>query len=337
MSLAVDRVSQQGIALIFAVALSVAGGYAEAQQRQRPLNPPSNQTQQQQAAPDNRGTEQVPFVVKETPRERSAEERKETQEKSELDRKLTGYTSDLATYTQLLFVATVLLAILTGALAIAAFSQIREGRRSIKAAEDAAKAAAASATHLESSTAQAARSADAMEDVAEAMTANVTNTRQLIDRQREYAQMQMRAYLSVIIGAAIYQESGKDIRFEAKPIVVNTGHTPAQNVMMNLRAEILPVPFPAGFTFPLLTQAQGGAEIGPRQDRLLSAIVDGFVLDPDTPRIMRGQGHTLTVWGTITYTDVFGDPHTTKFGQILTWLPNGQIFGLYTAEHNNSD
>ena len=82
-------------ALLLAVALIVASGDATAQQRQRTLNRPPNEAQQQQAAPDNRGTDQIPFVVKEIPRERSAEERKEADEKSELDRKLAGYTSDV--------------------------------------------------------------------------------------------------------------------------------------------------------------------------------------------------------------------------------------------------
>jgi hypothetical protein len=124
-------------ALIGAIALLILSGYAVAQQRQ--LQQPRNQPTQQQTAPDNRGTDQVPFVVKELPRERADEERKEAREKSELDRKLTGYTADLATYTQWLFGATLLLALLTGGLAGSAFWQIRDSRAAIKAARDSAK------------------------------------------------------------------------------------------------------------------------------------------------------------------------------------------------------
>jgi hypothetical protein len=58
---------------------------------------------------------------------------------------LTEYTGDLAFYTKYLFLATLLLASLTGALALAAFLQMRDSRKSSTAAETAAKAAERSA------------------------------------------------------------------------------------------------------------------------------------------------------------------------------------------------
>jgi hypothetical protein len=93
-----------------------------------PLNQTQNRESQQQAAPDNHETQQIPLVIKELPRERTPEETRQRQEKAELDRKLTEYTSDLADYTKALFSATVVLAIVTGLLATAAFLQIRAGR-----------------------------------------------------------------------------------------------------------------------------------------------------------------------------------------------------------------
>src|SRR5215468_9811101 len=72
-------------ALIVMIALSSVGT-ADAQQRQRtsPQPLPTKPNQQQQTIPDNRGTDQVPLVVKEVPRERTAEERKEAQDKSDV-------------------------------------------------------------------------------------------------------------------------------------------------------------------------------------------------------------------------------------------------------------
>jgi hypothetical protein len=98
------------------------------------------QTDQQNASADNRGTDQVPFVVKELPRERSEEEKLTHKEKAALDRRLTEYTGNLASYTKALFIGTLALAALTGALAFAAFFQTRDSRKSIAAAETAAKA-----------------------------------------------------------------------------------------------------------------------------------------------------------------------------------------------------
>jgi hypothetical protein len=135
------------LALIGATALLILIGHAVAQQRQ--LQQPRNQPNQQQAAPDNRGTDQVPFVIKELPRQRTDDEKTEAQEKSELDRKLAGYTADLATYTKWLFAATLLLAGLTGGLAIAAFLQMRDARKSIDANVRLANAAETTIRHVE--------------------------------------------------------------------------------------------------------------------------------------------------------------------------------------------
>ncbi len=96
-----------------------------------PLSQPKQEPYEQQTTPENRGTEQIPFVIKELSRERTQEETKQREEKAELDRKLTAYTSDLARDTEKLFGATVGLAIVTGALALAAFLQIRAGRIAI--------------------------------------------------------------------------------------------------------------------------------------------------------------------------------------------------------------
>jgi hypothetical protein len=140
--------------LIAVAALIVLGGSATAQKvisptpnapaatpSPAPLDQPVRQTDQQQAPPDNRGTDQIPFIVKELPRERSEEEKTDAKEKAALDRRLTEYTGDLAWFTKALFISTLALATVTGALALAAFLQARDSRKSIAAAETAAKAA----------------------------------------------------------------------------------------------------------------------------------------------------------------------------------------------------
>lgn len=110
-----------------------------AEQSQQPQKPQPNQ---EQFNPYNRGTEQAPVVVKSIPEQKTSEEAKAEQEKAELDRKAVQLTADLAKYTLLLFVTTAGLTFVTGALAVAAFRQIGEGKRGAVAAEDAAKTAA---------------------------------------------------------------------------------------------------------------------------------------------------------------------------------------------------
>jgi hypothetical protein len=113
------------------------------------LNEPNHQSDLQQPKPEERGTEQIPFVVKVVPSEPTPEAEIQSKEKSEFDRKLANFTGDLAFYTKCLFGATVFLALVTGSLALVAFFQMRDARKSITASEKLANAAVAHAGHAE--------------------------------------------------------------------------------------------------------------------------------------------------------------------------------------------
>lgn len=86
-----------------------------------------------------------------------------------------------------------------------------------------------------------------------------------------------------------------------------------------------------------LVKLTGGTVVGPNQDRTLGALIDEWVDDNRVSGIKEGTDGALCVWGTVDYEDVFGNPHFTNFCQILTWLPNGQVLGYYTPQHNDSD
>lgn len=147
---------------------------------------------------------------------------------------------------------------------------------------------------------------------------------------------QMRAYLCVQIGLGIYQERDKNLRFEAKPLLVNTGNTPAYNVRYKARAAILPVPLPDNFEFPLPEKEVGQATVGSQQNATLNAIVDDYCDDADVERIKHAEGEALFVWGTVTYQDIFGNSQHTHFCQYLVWLLNGNVFGFYVPGHNDA-
>jgi hypothetical protein len=95
---------------------------------------PRAQYYEQYKPSEKRGTEQIPFIVKVIPGERSPEERKRDTDKAEIDRQTVEFTRDLAGYTNRLFWATVCLAAFTGSLALAAFFQMHDARKSIYAA-----------------------------------------------------------------------------------------------------------------------------------------------------------------------------------------------------------
>lgn len=190
---------------------------------------------------------------------------------------------------------------------------------------------------MQASIAQASRAAEAMERVANDMAVSATAARDSVDVLRERTAQQMRAYLTVIIGQALYQERAKNIKFEGKPMLVNTGHTPARKVAYKARAAILPYEMLRDFAFPLPAEVTGASVMGPQQSALLSAIVADFVPDNEVPIIKSGAAkRALHVWGTVYYEDIFGENHETKFCQILTWQPDGKIFGYFAPGHNDA-
>jgi hypothetical protein len=155
---------------------------------------------------------------------------------------------------------------------------------------------------------------------------------------RASEQRQLRAYISVTVGGALFQEGPKNLKFEARPQIINTGRTPAHHVRSIIRAAILPFPLPPDFEFPLPEEFSGGAVLGPQQTFILHGIVDDFVAEEEVEAIKPGtNGRALSAWGTVSYQDVFGTSHHTNFAQSLIWLPNGNIYGYYSTNHNDAD
>lgn len=188
---------------------------------------------------------------------------------------------------------------------------------------------------LEKSVAEATRSAAAMEKIATEMTVSSKAATASVSA----INMQMRAYLCVVIGSGTYQEREKNLRFEVRPLLINAGHTPAHNVSFRAKAAILPFPLPADFAFPLPDKSTAQALLGPHQNAILGATVDDFCEDSDIETVKRGDASkTLYIWGVVNYEDVFGASRYTNFCQILTWLTDGKTtWGYYVDRHNDAN
>lgn len=165
---------------------------------------------------------------------------------------------------------------------------------------------------MERSIAESGRAASAMEDVSRHFAENVAIVK---DRSAK----QMRAYVSVLVHSGVYQEREKGFYFEGKPMMLNMGNTPAHNVRYRATADILPIQIPSDFPFPLPERASSAATLGPHQNFIMGARVGTFYDDRDVFAIKNATGRALYVWGIITYEDIFGDAHHTKFCQIITW------------------
>ena len=256
---------------------------------------------------DQRGTEQSPLVVKtlvspKTQEETSRDE-EERKQKSENDRNIVHLTFALA-------------AIAFGQLLVYAY-QAHKLRQTVRSAGEQSQA-------MERHIGEASRSANAMEKIAAVIQ---TGNAAII-----------RAYISVVIGTATYQDRQDGIKFEGKPSLVNTGSTPARNLRVWIAAEIIPIDKAEAFDYPLPEEsAKAPAVAAPHQNYLLSAIVKDFVPDADIPIIKHGGGKALTVWGVVTYDDIFGEQHTTKFAQWLFWRPDQTVYGYYIPGQNDMD
>ena len=148
----------------------------------------------------------------------------------------------------------------------------------------------------------------------------------------------LRAYVSVVIGTAVYQDRQDGLRFEGKPNLVNTGSTPARNVRVRIGAEIIPYSEAETFDYALPKEiAKASTVAAPHQTYNLSAMIANFVPDAEVAAIKQGQSKALTVWGVVTYDDIFGESHTTRFAQWLFWNPNNTVYGIYIPGQNEMD
>jgi hypothetical protein len=274
----------------------------EQQQSPSPQKPTTN---------DQHSTDQFPLVVKVLPSTKTqAESDQETQDRND----------KAASERRGLY--------LTGFLAlIALFQLVVYGYQSYKLKQTVDSAAEQSRA-VERHIGEAARSADAMEAIASK-----------IDSGNKAV---MRAYLTVVIGDPIYQErrpGQSDLKFEGRPQLINTGNTQARRVRVRVDAAVLPNPIPDDFNFvlPELAPGVGDQTVGAHQGYVMGGVVKDFVPDAEVASIKEGVGKCLCVWGLVTYQDIFGDSHTTNFGQQITWLPNGKAFGYYIPAQNDAD
>jgi hypothetical protein len=271
-----------------------------------------SRTHQQSTQQQERGTQESPLVVKVSPTPKSV---KET-EREEADRQeKTKADSDLVNATYTLAAIGILQLIVFGAQAVMLKKTVDSGTEQSKAMD----------RHI----GEAERSADAMEDIAGTI--------------KKGNQLFTRAYLTVVIGGAIYQErrQGKpDLKFQGNAEVVNTGNTPARKIRIRKNVAILAIQSLEQFDFPLPPDnAEKSAfnSLGAHQKSTIEAMINDFVPDAEVEAIKTGLERALCIWGVITYEDIFGETHHTKFGHWLYWQPDKRVFGYYIPGQNDAD
>jgi hypothetical protein len=197
---------------------------------------------------------------------------------------------------------------------------------------------------MERSVAEAARAARAMEGVATSMEVNAQQVVQSVAFQKRYGQMQLRPYLTVLIGEGLYQDNAHVFEIMAK--LLNTGHTPARDVRWKIALTTLPAEIPPDFKFPLPKESFGGNMIAPHQDYLLSAMLPPprRVSDDEALNLRDRTGDkTLVLYGCVSYRDGLNRRYLCTFAQRVWWEKRGDgtiprnLRGLYMMEHNRAN
>jgi hypothetical protein len=242
--------------------------------------------------------------------------------------------------------ALVLVAVVTARAAIrtlhAIDAQVSEMRKTGKQTDKLIQENIAQSRSMAESVRETARFATAMEVTAKSLEITADASKRAADascQSIDSLRQQMRAWLTVIIGGGVPQQREKGLKFDARPLILNTGLTPARNVRYQIETAILPVPLPDDFDFPLPEKGfgAGGNCIGAHQNAQMIAVANDYTPDEEVDDLKIGKGRSLYSWGTVTYDDVFGASHKTQFCQQLTWQADGNVFGYYTPGHNDAD
>jgi hypothetical protein len=193
---------------------------------------------------------------------------------------------------------------------------------------------------MEKSIRESARAATAIEAIAKHFEISSKAAADSVLTMKERTGQQLRAYLTIGAGFAVFQETAKNLRFAIHPQLLNSGQTPAHKVRYWARAAILPFPTPEDFDFPEPEEKNTGAMIvGPHQQMELNAVVDNLVPEDEIAKIKQGFPNRVHIWGVVTYFDITGEERTTKFCQSVYWFPTKDGEGInctYSRRHNEA-
>jgi hypothetical protein len=214
--------------------------------------------------------------------------------------------------------STVALAVVT--LALAVWTALL-WKATVRLGRDAKETSERQSEEMQRSIAEATRAAAAMEAVARsaAMSANVGA--ESVATLKEVTAKQMRAYLSVIMNGGVFQEKDKGFRFEIKPVLANTGNTPAHKIRYWAKIAVFDSPLPDNFDFPDGDDVVVSSfALGPHQNVVLNAIMPDLLDDDEALEVKAGKNKRLYIWGKVSYVDVFEQERFTKFSHSIFWF-----------------
>ena len=134
-------------------------------------------------------------------------------------------------------------------------------------------------------------------------------TRRLVIDAKESSQRQLRAYVSVDT-EHMTDPHGNTIPDRHGFVVKNHGQTPAHVLEHWTQLCVSEFPLTQSLAAPSADRLIVKTVVHPGNDRL---IIEDMPLHPEELAAIESGTHAWYAWGCVTYTDVFGEPHSTQF------------------------
>jgi hypothetical protein len=160
-------------------------------------------------------------------------------------------------------------------------------------------------------------------------------TENSVDLSRTTAERQLRAY--IVAGAKSVNINGPEdaVSVSMQIVIKNTGQTPAYDLTVVSKTELLKHPIKMPFNFTLIS--------GPDPSRAVLGAGETTESESKGEKPFNGDemmiaaepeaGARIYTWGSVTYCDVFGHQHYTNFCSSLIF--DGSEAIAHTSEHHN--
>jgi hypothetical protein len=152
---------------------------------------------------------------------------------------------------------------------------------------------------------------------------------------RKSSERQLRAYIMSVVGVGFRQGGTRGLRFEFRPILLNTGQTPAYDAHIINGIRLLSPQEAESYDFRLQNMPGSVATLGPRQDRFTQAIFERRLSKAELREYRLGV-RKLYVFGTITYRDAFRKHRYTNFCYSIAWWPK-RAGAIWHTENRHND
>jgi hypothetical protein len=149
------------------------------------------------------------------------------------------------------------------------------------------------------------------------------------------AERQLRAY--IVAKAVDANMSGSDsaVMVTVKIVIKNTGQTPAHDLRIVSKTELLPHPIKMPFNFTLISGPDPSASLLGSNESIESESEPNEPFDGNAMMVAAEpeSGARIYTWGTITYRDVFGNNQWTNFCSSLIFRESEYV--AHASGHHN--